>query len=47
MSQLFMLCQVQCDLTRWMPLRPYPGSEADLQTKSEAEKRKYISMISV
>lgn len=32
------LCLVHCGLTLWMPLRPYPGSEADLQTKSKIQK---------
>lgn len=26
---------VQSDLTRWIPLRLYPGSDADLQPKSK------------
>lgn len=27
-------------LTRWIPLRPYPDSEADLQPKSKSADKK-------
>lgn len=38
-DQSIMSCLVHCGLTLWMPLRPYPGSEADLQTKSKIQKK--------
>lgn len=29
-------------LTLWMPLRPYPGSDADLHTKSARKKKEHV-----
>lgn len=38
------LCLVYCGLTLWMPLRPYPGSDADLQTESKIQKADDITV---